>query len=237
MAHNGTLFLDEIGEIPTSVQARLLRVLEEKSVMRIGQETNIPINVRIICATNRDLEKMVHEGQFREDLFYRLNVLRLELLPLRERREDIQVLIDHFLQVLPDSLGLPCPTFSAEARDVLINYRFPGNIRELRNIMERLVVVSRGGLVRREDAMATLRKPDRLPPVPVAQPAHRFGRNPAPSGYVASRGKSGLLQTEELSLIQRVLEETGGNKAEAARRLGISPSTLWRRLQDLKAME
>lgn len=234
IAHRGTLFLDEIGEIPTSVQARLLRVLEEKSVMRIGQETNIPIDVRIICATNRDLEKMVQEGQFREDLYYRLNVLRLELLPLRERREDIPVLIDHFLHILPESLGLPCPVFSAEAREVLVNYYFPGNIRELRNIMERLVVISRGGIVRREDALSTLRKPERSIVIPRSSSGVRVSRSEASLGGTAGGRRSGLLQAEESALIRRVLEECGGNKAETARRLGISPSTLWRRLNDLK---
>ncbi len=234
IAHRGTLFLDEIGEIPTSVQARLLRVLEEKSVMRIGQETNIPIDVRIICATNRDLEKMVQEGQFREDLYYRLNVLRLELLPLRERKEDIPVLIDHFLHILPESLGLPCPVFSAEAREVLVNYYFPGNIRELRNIMERLVVISRGGIVRREDALSTLRKPERAVAVPRSTPIVRAPRSESSSVGTSGGRKSGLLQAEESALIRRVLEECGGNKAETARRLGISPSTLWRRLNDLK---
>lgn len=235
IAHRGTLFLDEIGEIPTSVQARLLRVLEEKSVMRIGQETNIPIDVRIICATNRNLEKMVQEGQFREDLYYRLNVLRLELLPLRERREDIPVLIDHFLHILPESLGLPCPVFSAEAREVLVNYYFPGNIRELRNIMERLVVISRGGIVRREDALATLRKPERNSIIPRSPSGGlRVPRGESSSGGTTGGRRSGLLQAEESALIRRVLEECGGNKAETARRLGISPSTLWRRLNDLK---
>lgn len=230
MAHRGTLFLDEIGEIPTSVQARLLRVLEEKSVMRIGQETNIPIDVRIICATNRNLEKMVQEGQFREDLYYRLNVLRLELLPLRERREDIPVLIEHFLRVLPESLGLPCPAFSDEAREVLVEYYFPGNIRELRNIMERLVVISRGGIVRREDALSTLRRPEYV--APAAAPS-RPPRGESSFSMTGER-RRGLLQVEESALIRRVLEECGGNKAETARRLGISPSTLWRRLNELK---
>ena len=198
--------------------------------MRIGQETNIPIDVRIICATNRNLEKMVQEGQFREDLYYRLNVLRLELLPLRERREDIPVLIEHFLRVLPESLGLPCPAFSDEAREVLVEYYFPGNIRELRNIMERLVVISRGGIVRREDALSTLRRPEYV--APAAAPS-RPPRGESSFSMTGER-RRGLLQVEESALIRRVLEECGGNKAETARRLGISPSTLWRRLNELK---
>ncbi|MFR3457826.1 MAG: sigma 54-interacting transcriptional regulator [Bilophila wadsworthia] len=129
MAHNGTLFLDEIGEIPTSVQAKLLRVLEEKIVMRIGQERYIPINVRIVCATNKDLAELVRCGKFREDLFYRLNVLRLNLPPLRKHPEDIEELADSFLSWLPQSLSLPRPQISPEALAVLKLYHFPGNIR------------------------------------------------------------------------------------------------------------
>ncbi|MFQ9866528.1 MAG: sigma-54 interaction domain-containing protein [Bilophila wadsworthia] len=123
MAHNGTLFLDEIGEIPTSVQAKLLRVLEEKIVMRIGQERYIPINVRIVCATNKDLAELVRCGKFREDLFYRLNVLRLNLPPLRKHPEDIEELADSFLSWLPQSLSLP-PQISPEALAVLKLYHF-----------------------------------------------------------------------------------------------------------------
>ena len=144
MAHNGTLFLDEIGEIPTSVQAKLLRVLEEKIVMRIGQERYIPINVRIVCATNKDLAELVRCGKFREDLFYRLNVLRLNLPPLRKHPEDIEELADSFLSWLPQSLSLPRPQISPEALAVLKLYHFPGNIRELRNVIERLVVIAKG---------------------------------------------------------------------------------------------
>lgn len=229
IAHKGTLFLDEIGEIPVSVQARLLRVLEEKSVMRIGQESKIPVDVRIICATNRDLEKMVTQGSFREDLYYRLNVLRLELLPLRERPEDISVLIEHFLGTLPGALGLPRPRLSEEAREVLLHYHYPGNIRELRNMMERLVVISRGGLVARAEALTLLRGPARLAALGMGQTPPRR-REAAPDKV---RG-IGLLREEEFATILRTLSETGGNKAETARRLGISPSTLWRRLAEWK---
>ena len=137
MAHNGTLFLDEIGEIPMSVQAKLLRVLEEKSVMRIGEERYIPVNVRIICATNKDLAELVRMGSFREDLFYRLNVLRLNLPPLREHPEDLGELINDLLARLAGQKMVPQPLLSEQALAVLARYSFPGNVRELRNIVER----------------------------------------------------------------------------------------------------
>ena len=236
MAHNGTLFLDEIGEIPTSVQAKLLRVLEEKIVMRIGQERYIPINVRIVCATNKDLAELVRCGKFREDLFYRLNVLRLNLPPLRKHPEDIEELADSFLSWLPQSLSLPRPQISPEALAVLKLYHFPGNIRELRNVIERLVVIAKGREIRESDISRVLlmneapcgnshKKAVTVPPSPSA---------PADANR---RTKQSMLRAQINSTILQVLEETQGNKAETARRLGISPATLWRKLKAIAAQE
>lgn len=233
---NGTLFLDEIGEIPTSVQAKLLRVLEEKIVMRIGQERYIPINVRIVCATNKDLAELVRCGKFREDLFYRLNVLRLNPPPLRKHPEDIEELVDSFLSWLPQSLSLPRPLISPEALAVLKRYHFPGNIRELRNVIERLVVIAKGREIRESDISRVLlmneapcgnshKKAVTVPPSPSA---------PADANR---RTKQSMLRAQINSTILQVLEETQGNKAETARRLGISPATLWRRLKEIAAQE
>ena len=235
-ADGGTIFLDEIGEIPTSVQAKLLRVLEEKIVMRIGQERYIPINVRIVCATNKDLAELVRCGKFREDLFYRLNVLRLNLPPLRKHPEDIEELVDSFLSWLPQSLSLPRPLISPEALAVLKRYHFPGNIRELRNVIERLVVIAKGREIRESDISRVLlmneapcgnshKKTETVPPSP-STPA---GAN--------RRTKQSMLRAQINSTILQVLEETQGNKAETARRLGISPATLWRRLKEIAAQE
>ena len=236
MAHNGTLFLDEIGEIPTSVQAKLLRVLEEKIVMRIGQERYIPINVRIVCATNKDLAELVRCGKFREDLFYRLNVLRLNLPPLRKHPEDIEELADSFLSWLPQSLSLPRPQNSPEALAVLKLYHFPGNIRELRNVIERLVVIAKGREIQESDISRVLlmneapcgnshKKAVTVPPSPSA---------PADANR---QTKQSMLRAQINSTILQVLEETQGNKAETARRLGISPATLWRKLKEIAAQE
>ena len=235
-ADGGTIFLDEIGEIPTSVQAKLLRVLEEKIVMRIGQERYIPINVRIVCATNKDLAELVRCGKFREDLFYRLNVLRLNLPPLRKHPEDIEELADSFLSWLPQSLSLPRPQISPEALAVLKLYHFPGNIRELRNVIERLVVIAKGREIRESDISRVLlmneapcgnshKKAVTVPPSPSA---------PADANR---RTKQSMLRAQINSTILQVLEETQGNKAETARRLGISPATLWRKLKEIAAQE
>ena len=236
MAHRGTVFLDEIGEMDLNVQAKLLRVLEEKIVMRIGQERYIPINVRIVCATNKDLAELVRCGKFREDLFYRLNVLRLNLPPLRKHPEDIEELVDSFLSWLPQSLSLPRPLISPEALAVLKRYHFPGNIRELRNVIERLVVIAKGREIRESDISRVLlmneapcgnshKKTVTVPPSPSA---------PADANR---RTKQSMLRAQINSTILQVLEETQGNKAETARRLGISPATLWRRLKEIAAQE
>lgn len=218
------------------MQAKLLRVLEEKIVMRIGQERYIPINVRIVCATNKDLAELVRCGKFREDLFYRLNVLRLNLPPLRKHPEDIEELADSFLSWLPQSLSLPRPQISPEALAVLKLYHFPGNIRELRNVIERLVVIAKGREIRESDISRVLlmneapcgnshKKAVTVPPSPSA---------PADANR---QTKQSMLRAQINSTILQVLEETQGNKAETARRLGISPATLWRKLKAIAAQE
>ena len=230
LAHKGTLFLDEIGEFPMSMQARLLRVLEEKAVRRLGQEALIPVDVRVVCATNRDLSRMVADGTFREDLFYRLNVLCLTIPPLRQNPRDLAALLDHFLKTLPPRLKRPALKLSPGAREELERYTYPGNAREMRNLVERLLVTCSGETISREAVR------ENLISIPRSEP--RSGRA-ANSGKTALKPgaeprSGGLLRREEDRLILEVMEDCGGNRVEAAKRLGLSPTTLWRRLQSLR---
>ncbi|MFZ5942682.1 MAG: sigma 54-interacting transcriptional regulator [Bacillota bacterium] len=219
LAHGGTLFLDEIGEISEQVQARLLRVLEEKQIMRVGDDKVIPINVRIICATNKNLKDMVIKGVFREDLYYRINILRLELPPLRERREDIGKLTNNFIQLYGSKLRKTNLELDNEGMSLLINYDWPGNIRELKNIVERLVIVSNKEIITSNDIFEIL--------------DDGMGNNDKSTKREIK--KQSILQQEEQRLILKILKETDGNKAEAARQLGISKTTLWRRLQNIES--
>lgn len=218
IAHGGTLFLDEIGEISPFVQARLLRALEERQIMRIGDDKVIPVDVRIICATNKNLRKMVSDNIFREDLFYRINILRLEMPPLRERIEDIDLLVQYFLETFGLKLNKKSLLIDGESMQVLRNYKWPGNIRELKNVIERLVISSNKdkGSITFSDVIDIL---DEGFEMRKTSPKHHFG------------SKTSILYEEEMKLISKVLEETGGNKAETARRLGISKTTLWRKLK------
>ncbi|MFZ7101981.1 MAG: sigma 54-interacting transcriptional regulator [Peptococcaceae bacterium] len=216
LAHNGTLFLDEIGEISEQVQARLLRVLEEKQIMRVGDDKVIPVNVRIICATNKNLRNMVERGKFREDLYYRINILRLELPPLRERRGDIELLVRNFIKSYCVKLSKKALHIDNEGVKVLLNYEWPGNIRELKNIVERLVIVTSKEVITKSDVCEILDE---------GQHHNKF--------TAETVREQTILQQEEKRLILKALQETGGNKAEAARRLGISKTTLWRRLREI----
>jgi two-component system NtrC family response regulator len=151
VANKGTVFLDEIGDVPLSLQPKLLRVLQEREIERLGGLHPVKVDVRIIAATNKNLEEEVKQGRFREDLFYRLNIVRIEIPPLRERKEDIPLLLDFFLKKFNERHKKQLKGFSREARDVLIKHDYPGNVRELENIVERAVVLSRGEYITRED--------------------------------------------------------------------------------------
>ena len=150
-AHGGTVFLDEIGDMPHSIQAKILRLLQEKSIERLGGRSTIQVDVRIIAATNRNLETAISEGRFREDLFYRLNVVALKLPPLRERIEDVPLLADYFLSRLAVEMGVRNPGLTPEAMDLLRNHYFPGNVRELGNILEKAIIFARGRPIEAED--------------------------------------------------------------------------------------
>jgi two-component system response regulator AtoC len=205
-ANHGTLFLDEMGDVGPALQARLLRALQEGEVRRVGANEAIPVDVRVLAATNKDLELQVKEGKFREDLYYRINVVTIRLPPLRERREDIPLLAEHFAAKhgRPDGAAV-----TPEARELLVGYDWPGNVRELENVIARALALNHAGLVVPEDL------PDRLRGLPDAVP---------PSG-VAERP---TLAEVERRYAAQVLAETGGNKTRAAEILGIDRKTLYR---------
>lgn len=207
-AQGGTLFLDEIGEIDAATQVKLLRFLETKTIERIGSNTPITVDVRLIAATHRDLEALVREGKFREDLLYRLNVVKLVMPSLKDRRDDIPLLIEYFLKLFAGQNQTPKPTLSPEALRVLLNYAWPGNIREIRNFCERMVVLKRGGAIAKDD----------LEPKFFATPL----------GADDSLSKT----SNEKKLYQQALEQSRGNKSKAAELMGISRRTLHRKLKE-----
>ena len=207
MAARGTLFLDEVSGLSSSVQIYLLRVLEEKEFCRVGGSEMLPLDVRLISATSKDMKKFIEDGQFREDLYYRLNVVALELPPLRERKEDIPVLADFFLKKFSQENQKKLAGFSAEANDFLMKYEWPGNIRELENAIERAVILARGGVVDVSDLSQQ-------------------------SLYLPHRSPAGKTMREvEKNHILNVLIEAGGNCSEAARLLGISRMTLYNKIK------
>jgi PAS domain S-box-containing protein len=218
LAHRGTLFLDEIGELSKAVQGRLLRFLEEKQIMRIGDDKLIPVDVRVICATNRNIKDLVKTALFREDLFYRINVLKLELPPLREKKEDIPRLVESFVNSLSRKFRNNSLTISEEEIHLLMTYHWPGNIRELKNVIERLVIASTGRTVSRQDVE------DAMGDLPIWQ------ADPEPKEKTENKPLS-LAQKEEFYLIRNVLFEAKGNKVKASNKLGISRTTLWRKMK------
>lgn len=218
-ASGGTLLLDEIGEISPVTQTKLLRVLQEREIVRVGENHPRKVDVRVIAATHRDLAAMVKRGEFREDLFYRLRVLPLDVPPLRERREDIPLLISKLLSNLAERYRRPDLTLSAEAMIALEAYDWPGNVRHLFNALEYAAVHAEGTTIRPKDLPSEVIA--RVPPQ--AAPLEMNGRL---THYYRTTGD----EAAERTLIQKVLEDSGGNKAEAARRLGMSRTTLWKRL-------
>ncbi len=215
-ASGGTLFLDEIGEMPLAAQTKLLRVLQEKKVERIGGNKETVVDVRIVAATNRDLRREMEAGRFREDLFYRLNVIPIPLPPLRERQDDCLFLAKLFLSKFSTAMNKPLKGMSKEAIEVLLRYPFPGNVRELENAMEHSVALSQGDLLTPED-------------LPTEMLTHTSGAPTAePSN---SEGLAAQLQQREKEIITAALQASGGKKAEAAKKLHISRKTLWEKLR------
>jgi DNA-binding NtrC family response regulator len=216
-ADHGTLFLDEIGEISLPTQVKLLRVLENRCIERVGGSATIPIDVRLVAATNRDLKAMAAAGTFREDLFYRLNVVNLQLPPLREHREDIPELLRHFLRLAAEDNGKQVTGFTDDAIAVLNAYRWPGNIRELRNCVERMVGLARGNLVTINDI------PREIVEAFTDQPASPQGDSPTPPVLDT--------RTNERAALRQAPEQCRGNRTRAAALLGISRRTLQRKLK------
>ncbi|MBI5251416.1 MAG: sigma-54-dependent Fis family transcriptional regulator [Desulfomonile tiedjei] len=221
-AHTGTLFLDEVGEIPLSIQAKLLRFLQEHEFRRVGSTDEKKIDVRIIAATNKKLEKELEKGTFREDLYYRLNVIRIHVPPLREREEDIPLLIDHFVKKFSAEQGKKIQKVSSLAMRVLCNYNFPGNVRELENVIERCVTLEPSDQLTAENLPAKLTESSG-----VSAPSGDL--DIPPDGIDLDRA----LDNMERKLITRAMEITGGNRSRAARLLGISFRSLRYRLVKL----
>jgi len=242
-ASGGTLFLDEVGDIPTDLQAKILRVLQEKEFPRLGSSRNRLFRGRIIAATNRDLRRMVADGRFREDLFDRLNVFPIRVPPLSERREDIPLLADFFLQKYCTILSRPPRSFSKEALEVIAAHTWKGNVRELENFVQRLAVLSTGKLLRREEVARELAKADGaldLSTAPLEQVIEERVREFVGRLGDAIDGEDDLhgyfLRQMEKPLIKVVMEASSGNQVKAAQVLGINRNTLRKKLSSLSLL-
>ncbi len=214
MADTGTLFLDEIAEMPLPMQVKLLRVIQEKELIRLGGVKPLKVDVRFVCATNRDLQEEVKLGHFRQDLYFRINVIAIEIPPLSARKDDIPLLSFHFLNKYSKLMNKDVKELSEEAMEILLQYDFPGNVRELENIIERGVALTRGQTIEK------IHLPDDL-------------RGAALQTFRKKDGKYPSLEEMERSYIQWVLKEVGENKTEAAKYLGIDRVSLWRKLKKL----
>jgi two-component system response regulator HydG len=213
-ANGGTLFLDEIAELPLPLQPKLLRVLQDGEVRPLGANRAVRVDARVMAATNRDLERRLRDGQFREDLYYRLNVIQIQLPPLRGRQEDILPLADHFLARAAERSSKSVRGWRESAKQMLLTYHWPGNVRELENVVERAVALAENDLIGPEDlprALQERKSEDRL---------------------AAALAQGFTLDQLEREYIERVLEVEGGNKTRAALRLGLDRKTLYRKLEE-----
>jgi DNA-binding NtrC family response regulator len=249
MADRGTLFLDEVGELPLGLQTKFLRVLEERRFERVGGQKAIEVDVRVVAATNRDLAEMVKRGQFREDLYYRLSVITIEVPPLRERLDDVPLLADHFLARFRQQAARRITGFSAEAIAAMTRYSWPGNVRELRNAVERAIVLGDRDTIQPQDLppqVLAQAQPPRVrtssptPPlgsaistaVPAVMPAVTIDTTPPLAPMPAPRASARSLRELEKEGILAALAATNGNKAQAAAILEIDRSTLYKKLKD-----
>jgi len=227
-AEGGTIFLDEIGEISPALQVKLLRVIQDREFERVGSSRTQLADVRVIAATNRDLKEEMRAGRFREDLFYRLNVIPLVVPPLRERREDIPLLVDHVLKALRKRGLDRVRAVSPEAMRCMMEYPWPGNVRELENVLERGAVCARGTVLGMEDIADEVREHCR--PRPKESPAVAAGE-PAVPGEDPLRRLQDAAPPGERDLLLRTLEEHRWNRGSAAAALGVDRSTLWRKMK------
>jgi transcriptional regulator with GAF, ATPase, and Fis domain len=225
-AAGGTLFLDEIGEMSPLVQAKLLRVLQEREFQRLGGTRTLKADVRVVAATHRDLGAAIARGEFREDLYYRLNVFEIAIPPLRERPDDVLLLAESFLEELGPAMGRPAEGISRDARDWLLAYPWPGNVRELRNAIERALLLCDGGLITREHLPAAVGRPEE------ARPAGGNGRGNGALDPEAPLPPGGVdLDELERSFVEKALAQTRGNKSKASRLLGLTRAQLYSRLE------
>lgn len=224
VADEGTLFIDEIGEMPITLQAKLLRVIETQRFRRLGSNREIAVDVRIIAATNRTLKSEVEKGNFREDLFYRLNVFPIKLPPLRERKEDIPILIKHFMDTT--KVTSIKKTINPACTEILTEYSWPGNVRELANVIERMIIVSSASTITTNDLpMEFIRKPKDVPAKAV-EPSI-----PLPAGQDDEKSLKDLVQDFEKSVLEKYLSEFDGDKLKVAKTLGLSRAQLYRKLK------
>jgi DNA-binding NtrC family response regulator len=215
LAHKGTLFLDEVADLPLKTQVKLLRFLQEGTFERVGGEKKVSVDVRIISAANKNLKDEVKAGRFREDLFYRLNVIPIHLPPLRQRKSDIPLLAAHFLKEAEQESSNPVPELALESLDILMDYHWPGNVRELKNVIQFSVVRSRGNKILPSDL-----------PLEITQGRNLWARVPEKSPDPAEmRPLKGKLDLES---VKAAIQKTGGNKSKAARVLGVGRATLYR---------
>ncbi len=224
-AHQGTLFLDEVGEISLETQVKLLRVLQGGEFERVGGTKTLKVDVRLICATNKNLRNEVAAGRFREDLYYRINVIYLRAPSLREHKEDIPLLVEYFLKHFAEINRKKNYTMTQEALDALMHYDWPGNIREFKNIIERMIVLSSEPTLDRQNVPEDLRQDSSTG----KQELEDIG----PTSFAEIHASANLTDMEKI-LIRRILTKTGGNKSMAAKKLGISRRTLYRKIEDYK---
>lgn len=216
-ADGGTLFLDEVGELPLAMQVKLLRAIQEKAIRRVGDNETIKVDVRIIAATNRDLEQLSKEGKFRDDLYYRLNVIQIKTPPLRDRKTDIPLLIEHFLKRFNEKQGRSITGLTSEAKDIIQAYSWPGNVRELENVMQRLVTLETGDEIGAEHFPPNmLGAGSKIGPLKLEVPDLRKGAIRWPE----------LLRDFEKKLVEQALEVSGGNEQKAAQLIGLKVESL-----------
>ena len=242
LANGGTIFLDEIGDLSFSTQIKLLNVLQDREIERLGSNKRVAVNIRVITATNRDLERLIQEGRFRLDLYYRLNVVPITVTPLRERREDIPLLCAHFLDKIGSRLNKGTYTITDDAMGLLMNHNWPGNVRELENVIERAILATQGTVVNMEVLNFLTREPSNMPeyltaypnvsthialPAPFAQPKQDSGEllNPGPLKQA--------VKSFEKMFIENALAASGHHVIKAARMLKIDRTTLWKKARDL----
>jgi two-component system response regulator AtoC len=233
IADDGTMFLDEIGEMSPALQAKLLQVLQDGEFSRLGGSRDVRVDVRVVVATNRKLQEMVEQGTFREDLYYRLNVVNIWIPPLRERREEILVLVEHFLLIYSEKYQRPCPRISDKLRNAFLEYDWPGNVRELENMIKRVVVLGTEEMILGETRAPSRQLPPPEPPPPLEPESEAPAEEDPPEGPVSLReiGRRAARDAER-EVLQRVLYQTNWNRKKAAEILEVSYKTLLQKIKE-----